>query len=244
MGGIDLGDFGLGDIAVGPIIDKILTFVGLIALILIVSAIAYFILKKKKENQNPSVKRIGWWEEVQDNLIPVVTDDAKEIIIPGTRLRVFYIKSKDMWLPRFTRGITKDLFYVAITPKREMVNFTLKTISSDMREANLDYDHTDMIWASENLREFIKRNYRDKSTPWWKEFQGVITTVIYLVILTISFSVILYFMRQIIGDMGGVLDKIATLLAEVNSCNPKGSGIAPAFAFLLIPKFNRKNKLK
>ncbi|KKK98369.1 hypothetical protein LCGC14_2643420, partial [marine sediment metagenome] len=151
---------------------------------------------------------------------------------------------KDMWLPRFTRGLTKDLFYVAITPKREMVNFTLKTLSSDMKEANLDYDHTDMIWASENLREFIKRNYRDKSTPWWKAYQGVITTAIYLVLLTVSFSVILYFMRQLLGDMGGVLDKIATLLAEVNSCNPKGSGIAPAFASLLIPKFNRKNKLK
>ena len=166
MAGIDLGDFGLGDINVGPIIDKILTFVGLIVFILIVSAIAYYFLKKKKENQNSSVKRIGWWEEVQDKLIPVSTDDAKEIIIPGTRLRVFYVKSKDMWLPRFARGLTKDLFYVAITQKREMVNFTLKTLSSDMKEAGLEYDHTVMIWASENLREFIKRNYRDKATPW------------------------------------------------------------------------------
>lgn len=240
--GINLGDFGLGDINVGPIIDKLLLFVGIIALILVVSAIAYFFLKKKRDSQNSSIKKIGWWEEVQDKLIPISTDEAKEIIIPGTRLRVFYIKSKDMWLPRFTKGLTKDLFYVAITAKREMVNFTLKTISSDMKEAGLDYDHTDMIWASENLREFVKRNYRDKSTPWWKEFQGVITVAIYLVLLTVSFCVILYFMRQLIGDMGQILSGIKTLLAEINSCNPKGSGITPAFAFLLIPKFIRKNK--
>ncbi len=244
MAGIDLGDFGLGDISVGPVIDKILMFVGLIALILIVSAIAYFILKKKKENQNSSVKKIGWWEEVQDKLIPVMTDEAKEIIIPGTRLRVFYIKSKDMWLPRFARGLTKDLFYVAITQKREMVNFTLKTLSSDMKEAGLEYDHTDMIWASENLREFIKRNYRDKSTPWWKEFQGVITTAIYLVLLTVSFCVILYFMRQLIGDIASLLNGVEKLLMRMESLDHGSSGIAPAFASLLIPKFNRKNKSK
>ena len=240
--GIDLGDFGLGDINVGPIIDKLLLFIGLISLILIVSAIAYFFLKKRRDNQNSSVKKIGWWEEIQDKLIPVSTDEAKEIIIPGTRLRVFYIKSKDMWLPRFARGLTKDLFYVAITAKREMVNFTLKTISSDMKEAGLDYDHTDMIWASENLREFVKRNYRDKSTPWWKEFQGVITTAIFIVLLTVSFSVILYFMRQLIGDISSLIGGVEKLLLRMESLDHGSSGIAPAFMFLLIPKFIRKNK--
>ena len=242
--GIDLADFGLGDINVGPIIDKILVFIGLIVLILIISAIVYFILKKKKEGKSSSIKKIGWWEEIQDKLIPISTDEVKEIIIPGTRLRVFYIKSKDMWLPRFTRGLTKDLFYVAITPKRERVNFTLKTLSSDMKEANLDYDHTDMIWASENLRNFIKRNYRNIATSWWKAFQGVITTAIFIVLLTVSFSVILYFMRQLLGDISGLINGIEQLLLRMESLDHGSSGIAPAFASLLIPKFNRKNKLK
>lgn len=239
--GIDLGDFGLGDFNIGSLMDKVITLFLIIFIIAIVGGIVYYFMKKKKDlKTKSSMKKIGWWEEVQGKLVPGKMDDAEEIIIPGTRLRVFYIKSKDMWLPRFTRGITQDLFYVAITPKRELVNFTLKSISDDMKEAGLDYDHTDMIWASENLREFIKRNYRDKSVPWWKEFQGVITTVVYLVILTISFVIIIYFMRQLITDMGTILNGIEKLLIQMGKLNPPTSGIAAAF----IPLFYKSKTLK
>ena len=156
--GVDLADFGLSNINIGSVIDKILTWFMVIFVIVIIAGLVFFFMKWKKDKKDPARKQIGWWEEVQGKLIPIAMDNAKEIIIPGTRLRVFYIKSKDMWLPRFTRGITKDLFYVAITPKRELINFTLTSISEDMAKAGLEFDHTDMIWASENLREFIKRN--------------------------------------------------------------------------------------
>ena len=241
--GVNLADFGLGDINIGPIIDKILSYFMILFLIVILAIIVFFVMKWTKKKKDSTDKKIGWWEEVQGRLIPTSMDNAKEIIIPGTRLRVFYIKSKDMWLPRFTKGITKDLFYVAITPKRELVNFSLKSISSDMAEAKLDYDHTDMIWASENLREFIKRNYRDKSTPWWKAYQGVITTAIYIIILTFSFVIILYFMRELIGDMGGILGGIERLMDKMNACNPQGSGILPALMPLILFK-SKKKKLK
>ena len=242
MAGINLGDF-LPNVSVGGILDKLVIGGIILFVIAIFGGLAYFFMKKKKDKKTP-MKKIGWWEEVQGKLIPTEMDDAKEIIIPGTRLRVFYIKSKDMWLPRFTRGITKDLFYIAITPKREIVNFTLTSISEDMSKAGLEYDHTDMIWASENLREFIKRNYRDKSTPWWKAYQGVITTAIYIIILTFSFVVILYFMRELLNDIGGVANSVGGLIDKVNSCNPQGSGIAPAFIPLIFTRFKRRENFK
>ena len=243
MAGIDLADFGFSISGIGSLFETLLTWIGILVLIIFVAGMVFVAMKWKKDKKDPAKKQIGWWEEIQGRLIPTTMDDAKEIIIPGTRLRVLYIKSKDMWLPRFTRGITKDLFYVALTPKREMVNFSLKSISKDMAEAGLDYDHTDMIWASENLREFIKRNYRDKSTPWWKEYQGVITTAIYIIILTFSFVIILYFMKEMVGEMSNILAGIDNLLAKMNSCNPQGSGIAPAFIPLTLLKFKNK-KLK
>ena len=239
MAGISLGDFGIGNINIGAVADKILAFFMIIIFIVIIGAMVFFLMKKARERKTP-MKKVGWWEEVQGKLIPTEVDKVKEIIIPGTRLRVFYIKSKDMWLPRFTKGLTKDLFWVAITPRRELVNFVLGSLSADMKTAGLEYDHTDMIWASENLREFIKRNYRDKSTPWWKAYQGVITTAIYIIILTFSFVIIIFFMRQIIGDMGGVLGGIERLLDKMESCNPRGSGIAPAFIPLMFAKLKRK----
>jgi len=242
MPGINLADFGI-NLDIGNLADKLLTIAMIIFIVVIIAGIFFFLLNLKKKKKTPS-KKIGWWEDIQGNLIPTAMDSAKEIIIPGTRLRVFYIKAKDIWLPRFTKGITKDLFYVAITPRRELVNFTLTSIGADMEKANLKYDHTDMIWASENLREFIKRNYRDKATPWWKAYQGVITTAIYIIILTFSFVVILYFMRQIVGDIGSLLGGIENLLKEMESCSPKGSGIAPAGQLipLLFAKFKRRIK--
>ncbi len=242
MAGINLEDFGI-NFNIGDIADKLLTIGMIILIIIIVAGLVFFLMNMKKKKKTPTIK-IGWWEDVHGDLIPTSMDNAQEIIIPGTRLRTFYIKSKDMWLPRFTKGVTKDLFYVAITPKRELVNFTLTSIGADMEKAGLKYDHTDMIWASENLREFIKRNYRDKSTPWWKAYQGVITTAIYIIILTFSFVIIIFFMRQIIGDMGGVLGGIERLLDKMESCNPRGSGIVPAGQFipLIFAKFKRRRK--
>ena len=243
MAGINLEDFFGIKFNIGDLADTLLTIGMIVFIIIIVAGIVFFLMNQKKKKKIPT-KKIGWWEDVHGDLVPTAMDNAQEIVIPGTRLRVFYIKSKDMWLPRFPRGITKDLFYVAITPKRELVNFTLKGIESDMAKAGLQYDHTDMIWASENLREFIKRNYRDKATPWWKAYQGVITTTIYIIVLTFSFVVILYFMRQIVGDIGSLLGGIENLLKEMESCNPKGSGIAPVPELipLIFVKFKRKRK--
>ena len=239
--GINLDDFGLSNINIGGLFDKIISYSMILFLIVILAIIVFFFMKWNKNRKDPTKKKVGWWEEVQGNLIPISMDDVKEIIIPGTRLRVFYIKSKDMWLPRFTRGVTKDLFYVAITPKRELVNFTLKSISRNMAEAGLDFDHTDMIWASENLREFIKRNYRDKSTPWWKAYQGVITTAIYIILLTFSFVVILYFMREMIGEMTGILSGLERLIDRIDSYDNRGSGITAALMPLILSKFKKKN---
>ncbi len=242
MAGLNLQEF-IPNINLGSLLDTVLTILLIVIIIGVFGGLAFFFMKKKKDKKEP-LKTICWWEEVQKKLVPTTQDSAKEIIIPGTRLRVFYIKSKDMWLPRFTRGITKDLFYVVITPKRELVNFTLTSIGDDMEKAGLEYDHTDMIWASENLREFIQRNYRDKSTPWWKEYQGVITTAIYIVIMTVSFIVILYFMRLVVKDMGGLIGQIGTLMREAESCSPRGSGIAPAFIPFMFAKFKRRIKFK
>jgi hypothetical protein len=114
-----------------------------------------------------------------------------------------------------------------MTPNRQMVNFSLKSLAETLEEANLQIDHTDMLWAAENTREFIKRNYKDKSIKWWQAYQGVITTAIYILILTFSFILILYMMK-------GLVDKIGALVSTANeavkmSCqNVFNSGVAPA----------------
>lgn len=154
-------------------------------------------------------------------------DEAEEIIIPGTILRVFYVRKKDLWLPRFNKGITKDLFYVAMAPNRRMVNFTLESLKDGLKEAKLELDHTDMLWAAENTREFIKRNYKDKSIKWWVAYQGVITTAIHILIMTFSFIIIIYFLRGIVTDIGGVASTLSQTL-ETSCQRAFDSGVVPA----------------
>ena len=197
-----------------------------ILFVIIISAALVYVLYRRKNKQDSGTKKeIYWWEEVNGRLIPNRKDTAEEISIPGTNLKLFYIKKSNMWLPRFTKGITLTMFYVAITPRKEIINFTLKSLEKDMDEAGLDYDHTDMRWAAENLREFVKRNYKDKATPWWREFKDVITTALYILVMTFSLVIIIYFLRGVISDIGGVAAGLETALERISACSPNAGSV-------------------
>lgn len=197
--------FGLGGVNISAIVDKIYLFVGILLIAAFIGglvAAAAIMWKRKKQAVNQ--KKVGWWEEVNGNPVPTFMEDVEEIVIPGTTLKVFYGKKRDIWLPRFNRGVTKDLFYVLITPSRQMLNFTLKGITEDLKKANLEYDHTDMLWAAENTREFIKRNYKDKSIKWWQLYKDAISTALHILVHTFSLVIIIYFLRGLVNDISGV----------------------------------------
>jgi len=202
----------------------IIFIVGVIGLI--IGGITFFLVKKKKETKIPK-QTIIWWEDFADKQIQLGMDKAVEIVHPGTRLRAFYIKAKDMWLPRFTNSVQPGLYYVTLTKQRELVNWVPTSLSEDMSRMGIKYDHTDMLWASENLREFIKRNYRDKSIKWWQAYQHVITTVVFLIFLTICMAVVLYMMRGIVGDIGSVTETLSQAIKTMETCKPT-SGVIPA----------------
>ena len=80
---------------------------------------------------------------------------------------------------------------------------------------------------AENTREFIKRNYKDKAVKWWQAYQGVITTAAYILIMTFSLILIIYFLRGIVKDLGIVADRVAAA-AETTCRNSMTSGVTPA----------------
>lgn len=229
---MELGDiFGsLSGFNLSWIVEKVYFFLGLFFLCAIIGGIiiTLFYLKTKKGKEK-DCKKVGWWQEVSgtESMEPSRMDDVEEIVIPGTSLRVFYCEKRDLWLPRFARGVSKDLFYVLLTPTQQMVNFTLKSLSSDLKEAKLEYDHTDMLWAAENTREFIKRNYRDKSIKWWQLYQNTIAVAALMLIFTFSFLLILYFMRGMMQDIGGVAATISEAV-KTSCANAATSGVVAA----------------
>lgn len=226
---MEIGSF-FGSFDVSVIVDKIYFFVGIFLLFAVLGGIVMIFLHlKSKKGREKNLKKIGWWEEVAgtERMEPGTMDDVEEIVLPGTMLRVFYCKDRDLWLPRFSKGVTKNLFYVLLTPTQQMVNFTLKSLSADLKEAKLDYDHTDMQWAAENMREWIKRNYRDKAVKWWQAYQGVITTAIYILVMTFSMVLIIYFLRGLVKDIGQTGEVVRRTL-ELAQQSSVSSGVLPA----------------
>lgn len=213
------GDF-LPDFNLFNFFSNFMNIVVIVIVFLVGVAIIYFGFRYRAKNKQGIKKEIHWWEEVGGKMVKIRIDQATELSIPGTSLKLFYVKDKDLWLPRFTRGVSPTEFYVALTPNKEIINFSLLGIGESLKAAGLDYDHTDMRWAAENLREFVKRNYRDKSTPWWKEYAGVITTAIYILVMTFSFVIILFFLKGVIGDIGQVAGSVGSYIDRLEACVP------------------------
>lgn len=189
----------------------------IIVILIVAAAVMYFGFRYRAKNKQGIEKEVHWWEELGGKMVKMRIDKATELSIPGTSLKIFYVKDKDLWLPRFARGVSPTEFYVALTPNKEIVNFSLEGISKNLASAGLDADHTDMRWAAENLREFVKRNYRDKATPWWKEYAGVISTAIYILVMTFSFVLILFFLKGVIGDIGQIANSVGNLIDKVDA---------------------------
>ncbi len=194
-----------------------------IFILLCVGTVVFFVLWKYK-NKKIYNKKIHWFEEVNGSMVPVDNDLATEMTIPNTSITTFYIKKKDLYLPRPTKRMGKDTYWFVIKNNREIVNFAMKNINEKTKEGTLDYDHTDMRYALVNLRAMIQRNYRDNSKPWWREYKDVIGLVILIFVLSLSFFFLFTKTGELIGQVGQLIEHADKLVQSANAL--RGSGVA------------------
>lgn len=213
---------GLKNINFESILSGVGAFVTILLLFIFVSGIIFAVLTilKKRKLFN---KKIFWFEEIHGSVVPIDEDAATEMTVPGSDIRVFYIKKKDLYLPRPTIRMGKDAYWFVIKNNREIVNFKLKNINVEMKEANLDYDHTDMRYALTNLLALIKRNYRDKSQSWWREYKEVISLVILIFAMSLSFFFLIWQIGKLIDKVGALITHADTLVKSAEAL--RGSGI-------------------
>lgn len=203
----------------------------LIMLALSAGVVGYWLWRRsEKEKYN---KHIFWFEEVHGEMVPIGEDLACELTIPNTNVTVFFVKKKNLYIPRPTMRMGKDSYWFAIRNNRELVNFKMKNLNKEMKESNLEYDHTDMRYAKENLLELIKRNYRDKNLPWWKEYKDLISTIVYVFVTALA----LYFLLSKIGKLIGQVDtmmKSAKDYADSYIALKKSSGVTTEWILALL----------
>ena len=207
-------------------------FSGLGSLLLIlfmggmIAGILFAILWRTK-NKNLYNQKIYFFEEINGEFIPIEDCMARELTIPNTDVRVFYIKSKDMYMPRGVKKMGKSAYWYAIRNNREIINFRIKNMNREMEDAGLDFDHTDMRYAYDNLKEIIKRNYKDKNVKWWEVYSTLINLVVYVFVFTMAFYFLISKIGGLLSSIDIIADKVGGYIGQASNLNT-ASGIKPA----------------
>ena len=178
-------------------------------ILIVAGGIAFFYYAKKAKKKSFK-NQIPIYTSLNGKHKKVGTDWAKEIYVADSNISLFYLKINKIYIARPTRTMGKNEYWYSISENGEWVNFDLSTNPEDNTLAKANYDHRDTRYAYVNLKEIIKKNYKDKSLVWWKD--PVIMNIISFVIMSVIFVGACWFliskMGSLIGQMGPFLDKM------------------------------------
>ena len=178
--------------------------------ILIVAGAVTFFYYSKKAKKLSYKNQIPIYITLNGKPKKAGVDWAKEIYVPDSNISLFYLKINKIYIARPTRAMGKDEYWYSISENGEWINFDLSTNPEDNTLAKANYDHRDTRYAYVNLKEIIKKNYKDKSLVWWKD--PVIMNIISFIIMSVIFVGACWFliakMGHLIGQMGPFLDKM------------------------------------
>ncbi len=207
--------------------DFVQGFIFLIIVGIVVGGVVYYIANKKQYN-----KTIHIFEEVGGRTVPVGMDKAKEIILPNTSIRAFYLKRRKVFLPRPSIQTGIGHYWFFIRDDGEWMNVRLENLNLKLKELGLHYDHTDMRMANSSLKKLIEKNY--KKLNWIKEYAPYIAIGILLLIVGISVFLIINQSTKSLAALGAtaetnkaVLEGLTQILQSMDRiCT--GSGIRGA----------------
>ncbi len=193
----------------------------------IIGGVVYYIANKKQYN-----KHIHIFEEVGGRTVPVGVDKAKEIILPNTSIRAFYLQKKKVFLPRPSIQTGVGHYWFFIRDDGEWMNVRLENLNVKLKELGLHYDHTDMRMSNASLKKLIEKNY--KKLNWIKEYAPYIAIGMLLLILGIAVFLIINQSTKSLAALGStaetnkaVLEGLVNVLGSMdNICT--GSGIKGA----------------
>lgn len=213
-GGARIGDFAL---------PLVLFLVGSA----IAGAIAWWWANKKSYN-----KSIHIFTEVNGMTVPDSQDMAREIVLPFTSVRAFYLRKLKIYLPRPSISTGKDHYWFYVRADGEWLNFTLTSLDQELKRLKLRFDHTDMRMANASLKKLVEKSY--KKTNWLKEYAPYIGMAILILMLGIVAFLVVGEAGKITGSLGGIADnlaktteEVANLLSGVDNIR-SGSGIRSA----------------
>lgn len=213
---------GLGFVA-GTIL---LIFVG----ILIFGAVGFFYYSKFLKKKEFYII-VNLFKFVNGKRFFVRSDKAKEIVVPGTNVKLLRWQKSKIYSAYPTRTMGHNIYAYNINRFGELTNFDFGE-GEDETEVKMDFDHRDQTYAYLNLQQLINKNYREKNTiGWWKENLPLISVIVTSLILVLAMwfffsqsSQQLATWTQISQTFSDAANKIANAVTTSQNLN---SGLVP-----------------
>jgi len=181
-----LGDLGVdvSGISNGGFFGAVSSLVLILILAGIAGLVFYFILQKKSWN-----KRIYLFKEINGGTWPAGVEKAKEVTMPRTSLKAFYLKKSGVFLPRPSLETGNNNYWYFIRNDGQFVNMRPENVNTKLRELGLLIDHSDMRMANAFLKKMVEKNYRKRNVL--KEWAPVIAVGILIIGLGLSSLLVL-----------------------------------------------------
>ena len=187
------------------------TFIRDVVIFLILAAIAggvtYYIVNKRTWN-----KTIVKFREVHGVARRVGVEKAKEVTLPNTSVRAFFLQSK-IFLPRGSIESAENEYWYFIRNDGEWINVGLENINEKLDQMGLKMDHTDMRMANAALKKLVDNSY--KKTNWMKEWAPYIGFTVIILIVGVMGYLVMGESAKVVSAAGGNVESLKDITASM-----------------------------
>lgn len=179
-------------------------------------------------------KKIHIFEEINDYPVPTGLDQAKQVLLPFTSVKAFFLKKNKIFIPRPSKQTGKGHYWYLITQDGEWHNVSLKkleSLSSKHADLEIKEDHSDMRMQNAALKKLVEKNY--KKLNWIKEYAPYIAMGLMIFLLGLTAYLVIGEASKIYGGISGNIEamnemtkEMGRLLSSVDNIKA-GSGIKP-----------------
>lgn len=199
----------------------------LLLLCLIVGGFTYWYVQKKSYD-----KTIVKFREVNGITRRVGIEKAKEIILPNTSIRAFYLKKSKFFMPRPSIESGENEFWYFVRHDGEWINVGIANVNEELKQLGLKYDHTDMRMANAALKRLVDKSY--KKINWMKEWAPYIGFGVIIIMVSIGGYLVMGESAKVVGAsagnvqaLQGIAESLDRILASMNNLAAT-SGVRPA----------------
>lgn len=186
---------------------------------ILVGIFTYWYLNKKAWN-----KTIIKFREVNGITRRVGVEKAKEITLPGTSVRAFFLKQSQFFMPRPSIETGQDEYWYFIRNDSEWINVGLTNVNKELSKLGLGFDHTDMRMANAALKRLVDKSY--KKTNWLKEYAPYIGFAVIILMVAIGGYMVMGESAKIVGAAASNIETLNEITQTMNDILSNMNNIA------------------